>query len=44
LVNQAGQFAGAPMADPSKNPEAMEMMNGITGQGSAEEAIPPEEN
>ena len=43
LVDQAGQFAGAPMADPSKNPEAMEMMNGITGQGSAEEAIPPEE-
>ena len=48
LVKQAGQFAGAPMMDPSKNPEAMEMMNGLVGGeegdapgGGAEEAPPP---
>lgn len=34
LVKQAGQFASAPMMDPSKNPQAQEMMNGIAGQGS----------
>ena len=27
LVEQAGQLAGAPMVDPSKNPEALEGMN-----------------
>ena len=31
LVKQAGQFASSPMADPTKNPQAMEMMNGVTG-------------
>ena len=40
LVKQAGQFASSPMADPTKNPQAMEMMNGITGQGGPEEADP----
>ena len=40
LVKQAGQFASSPMADPTKNPQAMEMMNGIAGQGNAEEADP----
>ena len=40
LVDQAGQLAGAPMMDPSKNPDAQEMMNGFTGQGGAEEANP----
>ena len=37
LIKQAGQFASSPMADPTKNPQAMEMMNGLTG---AEEADP----
>jgi hypothetical protein len=36
LVKQAGQFASAPMMDPSKNPQAQEMMNGIAGQGAAQ--------
>ena len=31
LTKQAGQFASSPMADPTKNPQAMEMMNGIAG-------------
>jgi hypothetical protein len=30
LVKQAGQFASAPMMDPSKNPNAQEMMDGFT--------------
>ena len=36
LTKQAGQMA-SPMMDPSKNPQAMEMMNG----GAGEEAGPP---
>ena len=36
LVDQAGQMAGAPLADPSKNPQLGESI----GQG---EAVPPEE-
>ena len=36
LVGQAGQLAGAPMLDPSKNPEALEGMN------AAAEQQPPE--
>ena len=42
LVKQAGQFAGAPMMDPTKNPQAQEMINGITGQANPEEEVPPE--
>ena len=38
LVDQAGQFAGSPMMDPTKNPQAQEMMNGFTG--NTEEANP----
>ena len=30
LVKQAGQFASAPMLDPSKNPQAQEMIDGFT--------------
>ena len=37
LVKQAGQFASAPMMDPTKNPQAQEMMNGIA---SPQEANP----
>jgi 23S rRNA pseudoU1915 N3-methylase RlmH len=40
LTKQAGQLASAPMMDPSKNPQAMEMMNG----GAGEEGVaPPQE-
>ena len=44
LTKQAGQFASSPMADPTKNPQAMEMMNGNeqAGAGSPEgEDAPP---
>jgi len=37
LVGQAGQLAGAPMVDPSKNPEALE------GMHAAAEQAPPQE-
>jgi hypothetical protein len=40
LTKQAGQLASAPMMDPSKNPQAMEMMNGGAGE---EGAAPPQE-
>ena len=32
LLQQAGQFANAPMMDPSKNPDAIDAMNQIVGQ------------
>ena len=32
LLQQAGQFANAPMMDPSKNPDAVDTMNQIVGQ------------
>ena len=34
LVGQAGQLAGTPMMDPSKNPQAQEMINEYTQQGN----------
>ena len=44
LLEQAGQLAGTPMMDPSKNPDAKEQANRIaeTMQGQAEQQ-PPEE-
>ena len=42
ITKQMGQFASSPMMDPSKNPNAQEMMNGITGQANPEEEIPPQ--
>jgi hypothetical protein len=36
LVKQAGQFASSPMMDPTKNPQAQEMMNGVTGTPQAD--------
>ena len=43
ITKQMGQFASAPMMDPTKNPNAQEMMNGITGQANPEEAqVPPQ--
>jgi hypothetical protein len=46
MTKQMGQFASAPMMDPSKNPQAMEMINGNeqAGAGSPEgEDAPPVE-
>ena len=34
LTKQAGQFASSPMMDPSKNPNAQEMYDGIAGQAN----------
>jgi hypothetical protein len=42
LLKQAGQFASAPMMDPTKNPNAQEIMNGITGNTTTQEAQPEE--
>lgn len=42
LTKQAGQFASSPMMDPSKNPNAQELYDGITGQANPQEAVPPE--
>ena len=43
LIKQAGQFASSPMMDPTKNPNAQEMMNGITGN-NPEAPVPPQAN
>ena len=43
LTDQAGQLAGAPMMDPTKNPQAQEMINEYTGQSGTEEANPQPE-
>ena len=42
LVDQAGQLAGAPMMDPTKNPQAQEMTNEYTGQGNPQADANPE--
>ena len=40
LVDQAGQLASSPMADPTKNPNLQEMMNGNPTAGDNEAPIP----
>ena len=35
LTKQAGQLASSPMADPTKNPQLMEQMNGADGTQDA---------
>ena len=42
LTKQAGQFASSPMMDPTKNPNAQQMYDGITGQADPEAQVPPE--
>ena len=42
LVDQAGQLAGAPMMDPTKNPQAQEMINEYTGQGNPQADANPQ--
>jgi hypothetical protein len=44
LTKQAGQFASSPMMDPTKNPQAQEMIDGITGQANPEAQVSPEAN
>ena len=45
LMGQAGQLAGSPLMDPSKNPEVIEALPGMmamaTGQPAPEAAAPP---
>jgi transposase-like protein len=43
LVDQAGQLASTPMMDPTKNPQAMEMITGGSTQANptAQEQAPP---
>ena len=43
LINQAGQLASSPMADPSKNPSLGRGLNDGYDQQNAEQTIPPEE-
>ena len=46
LMEQAGQFANSPMADPSKNPAVGEAMNQTAdqlGNNAEEETIPTTE-
>jgi len=42
VTKQVGSLASSPMMDPSKNPNAQEMINGITGQADPETSVPPE--
>lgn len=44
LTKQASQFASSPMMDPSKNPNAQEMYDGITEQLNPQEAQSPQAN
>jgi hypothetical protein len=37
LTKQAGQFVNSPIADPSKNPNAEEVVDGIAEQFAGEE-------
>ena len=43
LLDQAGQFAGTPMMDPDKNPEALDQAQNIMAQGANMISPPPEE-
>ena len=43
LLDQAGQFAGTPMMDPDKNPDAIDQAQNIMAQGANMISPPPEE-
>ena len=43
LTDQAGQFAGSPMMDPQKNPEAIDAMEQAAAQMIQPEDVPPPE-
>ena len=43
LMKQAGQLASAPMADPTKNPDAQEQANRIAENLNIGSQQPPEE-
>ena len=42
LTKQAGQFASAPMADPTKNPQLGEQLSAAGNEAPAQEAGPPQ--
>ena len=42
LTKQAGQFASAPMADPTKNPQLGEQLSAPGNEAPAQEAGPPQ--
>ena len=43
LMDQAGQLAGTPLMDPSKNPEALDAVNALVGgQDPQQEPVPPQ--
>ena len=42
LVDQAGQLAGTPLLDPSKNPDAMDQANNLAGGALQAMEAPPE--
>jgi hypothetical protein len=43
LMDQAGQLAGAPLMDPSKNPQALPAMEAMAGvMGGQPEQLPPQ--
>ena len=42
LVDQAGQLAGTPLMDPSKNPDAMDQANNLAGGALQAMQAPPE--
>ena len=42
-MDQAGQLAGTPLMDPSKNPEALDAVNALVGgQDPQQEPVPPQ--
>ena len=41
LLDQAGQFSNGPMMDPTKNPDALEAIQGIAGQMAGGGQAPP---
>ncbi len=41
MLKQAGQFAKAPMMDPSKNPEALDMVDAMMGQQQQQQPAAP---
>jgi hypothetical protein len=41
LTKQAGQMLSAPIADPSKNPNAEQMLSEMMGGGAEDPAAPP---
>ena len=43
MMQQAGQFANSPMADPTKNPQAADMLQQAMGQAQQQQQPAPEQ-